>query len=52
MPPVTPVTVYDPVAPAQLAGLAVPAIAVGPGTFVITNGFVNTHPLASLTVTE
>ncbi len=47
VPPVTPVIVYVPVGPAQLAGAGVPAIAVGPGTFTILVVLVNTHPLAS-----
>jgi hypothetical protein len=44
--------VYEPVAPAQLAGLELPVNAVGVDIATIEIVWVNKHPLPSLTVTE
>ena len=43
---------YEPVAPAQLAGLELPVIAIGVDIAIIDVVWVNKHPLPSLTVTE
>ena len=43
---------YEPVAPAQLAGLELPVIAVGVDIATIDVVCVNKQPLLSLTVTE
>ena len=43
---------YEPVAPAQLAGLTVPVIAVGVDAAIIDVVWVNKQPLLSFTVIE